>query len=95
MLKGPQNLDQRVSLPKVCPRADLRKSPVIFLAAADAEDKLSIFGEFINHTLMPGQDNRGQWSRHNAFISDKFFTDAVICFRFVSYGQLPINLHNM
>ena len=40
--------------------------------AAEDDDKGSIFGEFINHTLMAGQHNQDQRSRHNAFISDQF-----------------------
>ena len=69
------------------------RSPSHFLAAAAADDDKgsSIFGEFINHTLMPGQHNQDQRSRHNAFISDKFIFPAVICFDLLSFGQLPID----
>ena len=92
--KGPQKILSKDQAGRKLATEFIRTSvPVIFFGAADDDDKGSIFGEFINHTLMPGQDNQDQWSRHNAFISDKFiFPDPVICFDFPSSGQLPIHL---
>ena len=71
--KGPQKILSKDQAGRKLATEFIRTSvPVIFFGAADDDDKGSIFGEFINHTLMPGQDNQDQWSRHNAFISDKF-----------------------
>ena len=81
------NLEEGVSWPKVSPRIYSHGPRHIFLAPAAAapadDDKSSIFGEFINHTLMAGRHNQDQRSRHNAFISDKFIFPAVICFDLV------------